>query len=94
MYLLANMTEFGKTPIIPFKKFEEWGYNVVIYPVSTLRIAMRAVNTFLADLKEKGDVSSSLGSMLTREELYKTLQYDPSEEWIYPSATENPTKKI
>ena len=66
VFLLANMTEFGKTPIIPFKNFEEWGYNVVIYPVSTLRIAMRAIDTFLGDLRVNGDVSRSLGSMLTR----------------------------
>ncbi len=49
--LLANMTEFGKTPIINIKEFEEWGYNCVIYPVSTLRISNQAISKFLKNLK-------------------------------------------
>ena len=43
-FLLANMTEFGKTPYINVKDFKDWGYNIVIYPVSSLRVAMKAVN--------------------------------------------------
>jgi len=54
------MTEFGKTPIINFKDFEQAGYDIVIYPVSTLRIAMGAITDFLKDLKSEGDVNSSL----------------------------------
>ena len=54
VYLLANMTEFGKTPLISFQDFEKIGYSCVIYPVSTLRVAMKAVNDFLDDLKENG----------------------------------------
>ena len=50
VFLLANMTEFGKTPIIKFEDFERIGYSCVIYPVSTLRVAMQAVNNFLKDL--------------------------------------------
>lgn len=50
IYLLANMTEFGKTPIILFEDFEKVGYSCVIYPVSTLRVAMQAVNSFLSSL--------------------------------------------
>ena len=60
VYLLANMTEFGKTPYIPFKMFQEVGYNCVIYPVSTLRIAMKAVDLFLDDLVQSGTVENSL----------------------------------
>jgi hypothetical protein len=45
-YLLANMTEFGKTEMIPLKRFGELGYDLVIYPVSTLRIAMGAVTRY------------------------------------------------
>lgn len=88
-YLLANMTEFGKTPIIDFKDFEEIGYNLVIYPVSTLRIAMKAVDKFLSQLKEDGNVSNSLDNMQTRDELYDLVNYKPGEEWIFP----NPKKK-
>ena len=84
-YLLANMTEFGKTPIIDFKDFGEIGYNLVIYPVSTLRIAMQAVDIFLGKLKEEGSVSSTLDDMLTRDSLYDLVNYKPGEEWIFPS---------
>ena len=88
-YLLANMTEFGTTPIIDFKEFEEIGYNIVIYPVSTLRIAMKAVDVFLKQLKEDGNVSNSLEKMLTRKELYELMNYTPGKEWIYPSPKKN-----
>jgi len=51
---LANMTEFGKTPLIKIEDFKKWGYNIVIYPVSTLRIANLAVELFLKDLYTNG----------------------------------------
>lgn len=60
VYLLANMTEFGKTPYIKLNNFSEIGYNIVIYPVSTLRIAMKAVSDFLDDLQVNGTVENSL----------------------------------
>jgi len=85
VFLLANMTEFGKTPIINISDFSKMGYSCVIYPVSTLRIAMQAVDKFLADLQDKGDVNNSLDKMLTRKELYDLLRYKPGVEWIYPS---------
>ena len=59
-YLLANMTEFGKTPIIPFEDFAALGYSCVIYPVSTLRIAMGAVDMFLEILQKEGSVEKTL----------------------------------
>lgn len=65
VFLLANMTEFGKTPYIPFNKFTEYGYNCVIYPVSTLRIAMKAVEEFLEDLTLNGTVEKSLNKYIT-----------------------------
>lgn len=58
IFLLANMTEFGKTPIIDMATFEKAGYSCVIYPVSTLRVAMQAVNSFLSDLKSTGSQQS------------------------------------
>ena len=60
-FLLANMTEFGKTPIISLKEFKDWGYNCVIYPVSTQRIAMKSIDIFLKNLLEKGSVEESIG---------------------------------
>ncbi len=86
-YLLANMTEFGKTPIIPLARFAELGYHAVIFPVSTLRIAMRAVEEALAALKRDGDVSGVLDRMQTRADLYSLLAYTPGQAWRFPSAT-------
>jgi len=85
VFLLANMTEFGKTPIIPLEEFAKIGYNCVIYPVSTLRIAMKAIELFLDSLKAEGSVESSIDKMQTREELYKLLEYKSGEEWMYPT---------
>lgn len=53
-FLLANMTEFGKTPYIGVQEFKKMGYDCVIYPVSTFRVANQAIELFLKDLKEKG----------------------------------------
>lgn len=83
-YLLANMTEFGKTETINIDRFAELGYHAVIWPVSTLRIAMGAVQRFLAQLKADGDVGASLEDMLTRQELYDTLRYTPGTPWSFP----------
>jgi len=80
-YLLANMTEFGKTPLIPHIRFSEMGYSCVIYPVSMLRVAMGAVRRALAMLKTDGSVERSLGEMLTRDELYRLIGYTPGTEW-------------
>ena len=85
VFLLANMTEFGKTDYIPFERFSQVGYNCVIYPVSTLRIAMKAVETFVDDLSLNGTVKNSLTNMQTRKELYEILNYTPGNEWVYPS---------
>ncbi len=60
-FLLANMTEYGKTPYISLEEFGKMGYHCVIYPVSTLRIAMKAVDLFLKDLKSLGTQESLLG---------------------------------
>jgi len=79
--LLANMTEFGKTPIIPLSRFEAMGYDLVIFPVTMQRIAMKAVTSALAALKHDGDVSSILDTMQTRQELYDLLGYTPGVEW-------------
>ena len=83
-FLLANMTEFGKTPQIKRERFQELGYHCVIYPVSTLRVAMKAVNECLAAIQNEGGVESVLDDMLTRKELYEHLNYTPSTEYAYP----------
>ncbi|MCW5767653.1 MAG: isocitrate lyase/phosphoenolpyruvate mutase family protein [Phycisphaeraceae bacterium] len=84
-FLLANMTEFGKSPVIPLKRFGEIGYSIVIYPVSMLRVAMGAVSRGLATLRETGSVEQLLGEMQTREQLYAAIGYKPGVEWKYPT---------
>ena len=85
--MLANMTEFGKTPYITIEEFKKMGYHCVIYPVSTFRIANKAVTDFLVDLKSKGTQKDQLENMQTRKELYSTLKYTPGTEWFYPDST-------
>lgn len=85
-YLLANMTEFGKTPIIPHARFAEWGYSCVIFPVSTLRSAMGGVTKLLESLKREGHVEGVLDEMQSRKELYALLGYTPGVEWTYPDS--------
>jgi len=84
-HLLANMTEFGKTPIIPAARFGELGYSCVIFPVSLLRTAMGAVSRALEQLKADGSVGGFLDQMQTREQLYKLIDYKPGVEWNFPA---------
>jgi methylisocitrate lyase len=84
--LLANMTEFGKTPDITAERFGELGYRVVIYPLSMMRLAMGEVARGLAALRRDGSVRESLPRMQTRKELYALLGYEPGRRWDYPDA--------
>jgi methylisocitrate lyase len=84
-FLLANMTEFGKTDHIHINDFDSAGYSAVIYPVSTLRVAMKAVESMLQELKSAGMLKNQEKHMLTRKDLYKALHYTPGVEWHYPS---------
>lgn len=74
--LLANMTEFGKTPYLPVSEFAALGYAMVIFPVTLMRLAMKAVERGLAELRSKGTQSALLGDMQTRQELYDLLGYE------------------
>jgi methylisocitrate lyase len=73
--LLANMTEFGRTPQIPMTEWEKLGYEFVIYPVSALRVASRAMEEFYASLAKNGNVGEYLPDMMTRAELYERIGY-------------------
>lgn len=77
--LLANMTEFGRTPFFTAAEFEEMGYKMVIWPVSSLRVAARAQEQLYAALKRDGGTQSMLDAMQTRAELYRTIGYDAYE---------------
>merc|ERR1712039_1119072 len=74
-FMLANMTEFGKTPHITLAEFEKLGYHCVIFPVSTFRMAMGAVRDTLTTLRKEGSTEPILDKMYTRKELYETLSY-------------------
>jgi methylisocitrate lyase len=74
--LIANMTEFGKTPLLGLKELGQLGYRMVIYPQTALRVAFGAIARFLADLKTVGDQISWVERMQTRAELYDLLDYD------------------
>jgi methylisocitrate lyase len=74
--LLANMTEFGKSKLLTAKQLSELGFNIVIYPVTTLRLAMKAVEDGLATIKGEGTQESLVKKMQTRAELYELLRYE------------------
>jgi methylisocitrate lyase len=74
--LLANMTEFGKSRLLSKQELESLGYNLVIYPVTTQRLAMFAVEKGLDTLIEKGSQEPLLDQMQTRKRLYEVLHYE------------------
>ena len=73
--LLANMTEFGRTPQLSLQQWHDFGYEVVIFPVSEFRVAARATERFYADLHQNGHVQNTLPEMMTRAELYDAIGY-------------------
>lgn len=73
--LLANMTEFGRTPVFTAREFEEMGYHMVIWPVSSLRVANKAQEDLYTTLRRDGSTEAMLPHMQTREVLYRTLRY-------------------
>jgi methylisocitrate lyase len=74
--LVANMTEFGKSPLMDFDDLAAMGYRVVLYPVTLLRVAMKAIESTLTMLAADGTQRELLDLMQTREELYDLLGYD------------------
>jgi methylisocitrate lyase len=76
--LLANMTEFGKSPLLSLRDLSDFGYRMVIFPMSAFRVAMKASEEFLRALKQAGTQSDWLEKMQTRQELYDLLDYDPA----------------
>jgi len=77
--LVANMTEFGRTPYLTAKEFEDLGYRVVLFPVTALRVTTKAVEALLIELKTLGTQRDSLGKMHTRQQLYDLLKYSDYE---------------
>jgi methylisocitrate lyase len=73
--LLANMTEFGRTPFFTADEFAAMGYRMVIWPVSSLRVANKAQEELYAALARDGGTHGMVGRMQTRAELYETIGY-------------------
>jgi methylisocitrate lyase len=73
--LLANMTEFGRTPFFTADEFQSMGYRMVIWPVSSLRVAAKAQQELYATLRRDGSTRALLPRMQTRAELYETIRY-------------------
>jgi methylisocitrate lyase len=78
--LLANMTEFGKTPIISVARFKELGYQMVIFPMTGFRIMLKALDECYATLVKEGTQANMLEDMRTRAELYRLLDYQRYDE--------------
>lgn len=73
--LLANMTEFGRTPYITVDEFREAGYKIVIFPVTTFRASMKASELALREIKEKGTQKHILNQLMSRSEFYDLIGY-------------------
>jgi methylisocitrate lyase len=78
--LVANMTEFGKSPLLDFDDLVAMGFRVVLYPVTLLRVAMKAMESTLTMLAADGTQRDLLDLMQTRQELYDLLEYEAYEE--------------
>ena len=75
-YLLANMTEFGKSKLLNFNELENLGYNIVIYPVTTQRLAMKNVEEGLLAIFTDGHQNNIIDKMQTRKRLYELVEYE------------------
>ena len=78
--LLANMTEFGRTPDLTAQQFSDLGYRMVIFPMTAFRVMMKAVEGVLTELMERGTPRALKDRMQTRGELYDLLRYDEYRE--------------
>ncbi len=90
-YLLANMTEFGKSKLLNYKELENIGYNIVIYPVTTQRLAMKNVEDGLRAIFDDGHQNNIIDKMQTRKRLYDLVEYEKYnslDEKIYNFNTE------
>jgi methylisocitrate lyase len=87
--LLANMTEFGQTPYFTAEQFETFGYRMVIYPVSALRVAAKAYQRLYQTILETGTQQPFLDAMQTRRELYDLIRY-----WDYEALDARIAKSV
>lgn len=78
--LLANMTEFGRTPYYTADQFAAWGFSMVIYPVTSLRVAAKAYERVFTEIIQQGTQVGTLDDMQSRQQLYDTIRYYEYEE--------------
>ncbi len=79
--LLANMTEFGRGPLLSVRDLASIGYRMAIFPQTALRIGMKAQEVALREVAARGTQKSLLKKMQTRQALYDLLDYDPNVDW-------------
>ena len=75
--LMANMTEFGRSPLLSVRELSAMGYRMVIFPQTAFRVSMKSAEACLRDLKRRGTQKAWLKKMQTRQQLYDLLNYDP-----------------
>ena len=82
--LIANMTEFGISPLMALEDLSAMGFSAALYPVTLMRIAMKAMEAGLGMITDEGTQENLLDLMQTRDELYDLLDYDPAhpEAWL------------
>ena len=74
--ILANLTEFGKTPLLTKTELENLGYNIAIYPVTSLRLSMKAVEEGFSAIRQQGTQKKMLDRLQTRTRLYELIHYE------------------
>ena len=89
-YLLANMTEFGKSKLLNRSQLESLGYNLVIYPVTTQRLAMQNVELGLKSIFKDGHQNNIIDKMQTRKRLYELVEYEKYLSLIHISEPTRP----
>lgn len=95
--LLANMTEFGRSPLLSTSQLSNLGYNLVIYPVTSLRLTMHAVENHFTQIRDDGSQVDVIPHMQTRQRLYELLgyeQYNQFDEAIYNFADESHSSQV
>lgn len=78
--LLANMTEFGKTPYLTTQRFEELGFSIVIFPMAAFRSMLKGIDDTLKEIRATGTQVARLAAMKTRAELYELVEYAAYDE--------------
>ncbi len=88
--LIANLTEFGKSPLLTVKELGDLGFAAVLFPVTIFRVAMKAAENALVELADAGSQPSLMEAMQTRAELYELIDYEAFEERDRAYFGENP----